>query len=127
MEGWINYVAYSFAKADQTLNPFEVAFLLEQRIEVDENGEIKLLKHPEFHSTLTKLLFIMKKFGNNFDFKHSEDDLWRNLMEIQKTRHSIVHPKDREQDFTLTLRNTEKCYETIVKTVELLKDKIFGS
>jgi hypothetical protein len=125
MEGWINYIAHSFASTDGSLSQYEISFLTEKKIEVDENGKILITNQDEYRSTLKKLLFIFRRFGKDFDLKHSEPDLWRRLREIEKTRHLIVHPKDREQEIQISLREAEKCYETVSRTVDLLKEKIF--
>lgn len=126
MEGWINYISNSFAKTDHSLNEYEISFLIEKKIEVDEKGLIKIVKQDEYHPTLKKLVFIFRRFGNNFDVKSLQPDLWKNLKEIEATRHSIVHPKDREHDIQISLKEAEKCYDTVLATVDLLKEKIYN-
>lgn len=125
MEGWINYIAYSFAQTDHSLSEYEVSFLKEKKIEIDENGIIRITKQDEYHPTLTKLVFILRRFGNNFDLRNTMPDLWHDLKEIEKIRHSIVHPKTREQEVCISLKDAEKCFDAVVKMVNLLKEKIY--
>lgn len=126
MEGWINYISYSFAKADRSLNQYEVAFLVEKKIEVDESGMIRIRKQDEYHPTLTKLVFILHKFGNNFDIKKELPSLWHELKEAERVRHSIVHPRTREQEVCISLKDAEECFAVVTKTVNLLKREIYG-
>ena len=125
LEGWINYVGTSFARTDRTLSQYEVSFLTEKRIEIDDRGLISITKQDDYHPALKKLLFIFRRFGRDFDFKHSKPDLWRELKEIEAIRHSVVHPRSREQGTKVSLEEAEKCYETVLTTINLLKEKIF--
>lgn len=125
LEGWINYTSTSFARTDPTLNQYEISFLTEKRIEVDDRGLINVTKQNEYHPALKKLLFVFRRFGDNFDLKCLKPELWSDLKGIEATRHSIVHPKDREQDTRVSLKEAEKCYETISATINLLREKIY--
>jgi len=125
LEGWINYISTSFAKTDHTLSQYEISFLIEKRIEVDEKGLINITKQDDYHPALKKLVFIFRRFGKNFDLKYSRPELWRDLKEIEATRHSIVHPKDREQSMKVSLEEAEKCHKTVLTTINLLKEKIY--
>ena len=125
MEGWVNYIAYSFAEADHSLTEYEISFLKEKKIEVDEDGIIRITNQDEYRPTLTKLVFILRRFGDNFDLKHSLPDLWRQLKEIERIRHSIVHPKTRDEELYLSLEDAEKCLDVVVKIVNLLKERIY--
>ena len=69
MEGWVNYIAYSFAQTDPSLGQYEISFLKEKKIEIDQNGIIRISKQDEYRPTLTKLVFILRRFGNNFDLR----------------------------------------------------------
>jgi hypothetical protein len=126
LEGWINYIAYSFVNTDHSLNQYEIALLTEKRIEVDDDGKIQITKQDEYRSTLKKLLFVFRRFGNDFDLKHNQADLWRRLREIEHIRNLIVHPKDTEHDIPISLKEAEKCYDTVQTTIDLLKEKIYG-
>jgi len=125
LEGWINYIAKSFAETDHSLSMYEIAFLKEKRLEVTEDGIVRLTNQDEYRSTLTKLVFILRKFGGDFDLKHSQPDLWRELKEIEQMRHGIMHPKTREQEIRLNIKDAEKCFNVTVKLVNLLRDRIF--
>jgi len=123
LEGWINYIAYSFAENDSSLTEYEVSFLKEKKIEVDDNGTVKITNQNEYRRTLTKLVFILRRFGKEFDLKKSLPGLWAELKRIEKIRHTIVHPRTREEEAHLSLGEAEKCYKLVVKIVDLLKKK----
>lgn len=125
MEGWVNYIAHSFAEADTSLTKYELSFLKEKKIDVDEDGIIRITNQDEYRPTLTKLVFIFRRFGNDFDLKHSLPDLWRQLKEIERIRHSIVHPKTRDEELYLSLEDAEKCLNVVVQVSNLLKEKIY--
>ena len=126
LEGWINYASHSFASTDRTLTEFEVAFLKEKRIEIDDDGLLKITNQDAYEPTLKKLLYILQKFGNGFDLRHSMPDLWRELKEVESKRHALVHPKNREIEIQLDIADAEKCFNTIRNTIEIVKTKIYG-
>jgi len=125
LEGWINYIAHSFADAASSLSEYEISFLKEKKIMVDEDGILRITEQDEYRPTLTKLVFILRKFGDNFDLKHSLPDLWRRLKEIEKIRHSIVHPKTRDEELNIELDDAANCYTTVIELVDLLKEQIY--
>jgi len=125
MEGWVNYIAHSFAEADHSLTKYEISFLKEKKIEVNGDGIIRITNQDEYRSTLTKLVFVFRRFGDNFDMKHNLPDLWRRLKEIEQIRHSIVHPKTRNEELLLSLEDAEKCFNVVVELVNLLKERIY--
>lgn len=126
MEGWINYIAFSFAETDSLLTMYEISFLKEKKIEIDDNGMIRVSNQDEYQSTLTKLLFLFQRFGGNFNLKSEEPNLWREIKEIEQIRHAIVHPKTRDEEISINLSDAERCYAIINKTIDLLKVRIYG-
>lgn len=125
LEGWVNYICYSFTTTDRSLSDFEIAFLTEKKIVVNKNGLLEITNQDEYRPTLTKLLFILQRFGNSYDLKHDEDDLWRQLKELESFRHSIIHPKSREADIDMDIDYVEKCFDLITKVIHIVKEKIF--
>jgi len=124
LEGWIKYVSMSFIDVYPDLSLYEKAFLLEKRLEINENGDILITNSDSYKPALLKLQYIFKKFGS-YDFKHEEDDLWMKLNEIQKKRNELVHPKTREKDLVINYDSAENCYKNINKVIEIIKNKIF--
>jgi len=105
MEGWINYIAHSFAQTDSSLTKYEISFLREKKITVDENGLVQITNQDEYRPTLTKLVFVLRRFGTSCDLKQNLPDLWRRLKVAEQTRHSIAHPKTRDQELKLGLQD----------------------
>jgi hypothetical protein len=126
MEGWVNYIAYSFAKTDNTLTKYEKAFLIEKKIEVDNNGDVRITNQDDYKPTMKKLIFVMKKYGN-YNLKTGQPTVWSDLKNMERKRHSIVHPKTRNEEFNLELTDAEKCCETILQVINLLKEKVYGN
>jgi len=125
MEGWVNYIAYSFARTDNTLSKYENAFLREKKIEMDKNAIIRITNQDDYKPTLKKLLFVLRRFGD-YNLKQNQPDLWNDLMDMERIRHSIIHPKTRDEEMNMTLNDAEKCRKVILRIIDLLKEKIFG-
>jgi hypothetical protein len=125
LEGWINYISSSFAEIDTTLSQYEIAFLKERKIQVNEDGLIEISNQDDYKPTTTRLLFILQKYGGRYDLKHENPDLWRRLREAEKTRHSLVHPKRVDEDMSLDLKNAEEFLETINEVIQMLRRKIY--
>ena len=125
MEGWVNYIAYSFARTDNTLSKYEVAFLREKKIEMDKNAIIRITNQDDYKPTLKKLLFVLQRFGD-YNLKQNQPSLWNDLKDMERIRHSIVHPKTRDEELNLRLEDAEKCHKTTLQIIDVLKDKIFG-
>lgn len=124
LDGWIKYISYSFLEIDPSLTEFEKAFLTEKKIDVNDNGEIEIFNTDHYKPSLLKLQYIFKKFGD-YDLKHLEPDIWRNLNEIQSKRNLLVHPKTRDEDLVINYDSAENCYNTINEVISLFKTKIF--
>jgi len=124
LEGWIKYISYSFMNIQSDISLFEKAFLMEKRIEINENGEIEIQQSDIFYPTLKKIQYIFLKIGQ-YDLKHENSDLWRRLYEIQRKRNEIVHPNTREEDLVINYDYAAICYNTIKETINLLIEKIY--
>jgi hypothetical protein len=123
-EGWINYISSSYAAHDNTIviSQFEKSFLLEKKIEVNNNGEIQITNQDKYENTCKKLQFILKRFGN-YDLKKSDPCLWADLKKIERIRNLLVHPK-KSTDKKIDLDDAKFCLKTITKVIEILKEKI---
>lgn len=126
LEGWINYVAYSFAQTDPSLSKYEIAFLLEKKILINKNGLVEQTNQDEYKPTLTKLLFLLQRFGGDYDLKHSDNDVWRKLKVIESIRHSIVHPKSQEEELEVDIPLVEMSTQAIQEVIQIIKDKIYN-
>lgn len=123
-EGWINYLASSFAdhNAHVEITQYEKAFLLEKKIEINDNGDIQITRQDKYENTCKKLQFILKRFGN-YDIKRDNPQLWSDLKNIEEIRNLLVHPK-KTKDKKIDLKDAEFCLKTITKVIEILKQKI---
>ena len=126
LEGWINYTGESFASTDGTLSEYEIAFLKEKRIQIGDSGTVEVTNTDAYESTLRKLVFICRRFGQRVNFKESQPDLWRELKNVEKIRHAIVHPKNRDTDLDLGVDAAEKCNKVIRDTIQVLQRSIYG-
>jgi len=125
LEGWINYISSSYADQENTseINQYEKAFLLEKKIEIDDNGDIQITNQDKYENSCKKLQFILKKFGC-YDLKRMDSSLWSDLKKIERIRNLLVHPK-KSSDEKISLEDAEFCLNTITKIVEILKSKIY--
>jgi len=126
LEGWLNYISSSFAEQDDSsvLNQYEKAFLLEKKIEIDDNGDIQITNQDKYENTTKKLQFILKKFGN-YDIKNNDPKLWSDFKKFEKIRNILVHPKRNSSDKKISLDDAEFCLNTITQIIQILKDKIY--
>jgi hypothetical protein len=125
LEGWVNYISVSFAYLNNLqISEFERAFLQEKRIEIDDAGDVKITNQDNFQKTSKKMVFILKKFGN-YDILKEKQKLWSDFKELERIRNALVHPKKREEEVIVSLRDAERCFEVIDNLVNTLKDKIY--
>jgi len=126
LEGWINYISLSFIeqKNSSLLNSCEKAFLMEKKIEIDNQGNFQITKQDKYENTTKKLQFILNKFGN-YDIKSNDPQLWSDFKKFEKIRNSLVHPKHNSNDNQITLNDAEFCFNTITKIIQTLKDRIY--
>ena len=60
------------------------------------------------------------------NFKQSQPDLWGEIKNVEKIRHAIVHPKNRDTDLDLGVDAAEKCNKVIRDTIQVLQRSIYG-
>ncbi|MGA2176975.1 MAG: hypothetical protein ABSH38_18525 [Verrucomicrobiota bacterium] len=100
IESFVNYVADSFAQAEK-LPVHEIAFLNDKKFS-PEKGE--LVQKPEFHRLEDKLKILLKRFVPHFDF---QSGMWLWFMELKDLRDSLIHPRQMEDEMTLTQYHTK--------------------
>lgn len=124
LEGWINCVCSDFATLpERKLSKYERAFLMEKRIDIDEDGHLGISRQDSYQKIQTKLCYILRKFGNYSIPKDS--NLWRQLKEVQRIRHSLVHPKISGVNFKMDDPTAKLFLDVTRQTILLLSSKIY--
>lgn len=121
IESFVNYVADSFAQADQLpLN--EIAFLNDEKF-TPEKG--KLVRRAEFHRLEDKLKILLTRFIPDFDFQGT---MWIWFMELKDLRDSLIHPRRLEDEVPLAQYSTKliRSMSAIVGLMDCLLKAIFN-
>ncbi len=88
MEAFVNYLT-DILEHSNTLNSFELNFLLDQK-EIFDLNKFKVKKNIEFHNIENKLKFLIKTYIKDFNFKSKE---WNDYLNFKDFRNKLVHPR----------------------------------
>lgn len=118
IEAFANYVADSFAKANN-LSVYETAFLNDKRLaySVDKGLE----ERTEYHSIDAKLRLLLNKFVSNFDFSSA---LWSDFIKFKQFRDFLVHPRQIDdgtkiEDYRTNVKNGLSSIIELMNSVSL--------
>ena len=95
METFINYLASTFEAAPGTLEPYEMALLLERRYG-QQNGVFEIQKQIAYSRLEDKIRFLIHRFAVEIDLATSSD--WPQFLRFKRLRDSLVHSRDDEDE-----------------------------
>lgn len=96
LEAFVNYIGNTLATADR-FALHEIALLTDQKFGL-AHGAFSILSQQEFHRLEDKLIFLMKKFGSEFD--RSSNPNWAKFIEFKRLRDSLTHPRTSDDEKT---------------------------
>ena len=94
IESFLNYVAQSFAHAEN-LSAHEISFLNDKNL-IYSPDKLKVLEKTEYHKIEDKLKVLIKRFLPTLDL--GKTSWWSELQEFKNFRDSLVHPKKNEDE-----------------------------
>jgi hypothetical protein len=121
IESFTNYIADSFAKAEN-LTPHEIAFLNDKSLIFDaKKGTLK--EKTDYHKLDDKLKILFRKFIPTFDF--ATNNGWSSLMEFKDFRDSLIHPRQ-DEDETTTSEYQAKVKRGLGGVIEIINRLSLG-
>jgi hypothetical protein len=97
VEAYVNYVGDTLEKGAR-FDAHEIAFLTDRKFGLNA-GKFQMLKQNEFHRLEDKLVFLLTKFGADFD--RASNPAWPRFQEFKKFRDSITHSRTADDEISL--------------------------
>lgn len=94
MEAFVNYIADSFAKANN-IDPHEIAYLNDKIIQFSVRKGVT--ERTKYHPLDEKLRLLFKRFLPTFDYQSPE---WDGFMQFKQVRDSLIHPRQIDDETT---------------------------
>ncbi|MCB0497547.1 MAG: hypothetical protein KDC79_15495 [Cyclobacteriaceae bacterium] len=98
MEAFINFIGSTIETAG-TLEPNEIAYINDQVLEISPSKGLVESK-MKFNPIDGKIKFIIKRL--NVDVSFESDVNWNHFKDFKKLRDRLVHPKDTEDEISVT-------------------------
>lgn len=122
IEGFVNYIADSFAKA-KSIPEHEICFLNDRALIFSAAKGVH--ERSEYHRLDEKIRVLMKRFQANFDFNSKS---WVKFMEFKDLRDTLVHPRDFEDERPLVdySKRVSESLAAVIDVMNVLSKSIFG-
>ena len=91
METFVNYLASTFEAAPDTLEPYELALLVERRFG-QQDGVFGIQDRIAYSRLEDKIRFLIHRFAVDIDL--STSSAWPHFLRFKRLRDSLVHSKE---------------------------------
>lgn len=121
IEAFINYIADSFAQAEN-IPDHEIAFLNDKLIFF--SADKGLSERTEYHRLDDKIRVLMRRFLQDFDFRSVT---WNKFMEFKRLRDSLVHPRqvDDETPLVAYKKTVRESLKAIIEIMNALSQGLW--